>query len=121
MAAPTAVLEAAINQLGGQEEQHTLPSHVPSFVPTKRFAGAKPGYYFSLGKQGLGYYIDAKQPLPDVFDEEPTIAAQPRRRIPTAEELLRDAEQQAGEQQVQLLDAKSLKRLVLQLERKVQC
>lgn len=120
MAAPTAVLEAAISQLGGHEERAT-PSHLPSFVPAKRFSGAKPGYYFSLGSQGLGYYLDARQPHPDSFEagEEPTAAAaQPRRRIPTAEELLRDAEQQAGEQ-VQLLDAKSLKRLVLQLERKV--
>lgn len=113
MAAPTAVLEAAISQLASNEE----PSNLHKFVPAKRFAGAKAGYFFSSGPQGVGYYRDTKQATADVPDVE---APQPRRRLPTAEELLEAAEQQAAEQ-VQLLDSKSLKRLILQLERKVCC
>lgn len=30
------------------------------FLPSKTFNGAKPGYYFSNGEQGIGYYIDRK-------------------------------------------------------------
>ena len=32
------------------------------FVAAKRFAGAKPGYYFRKGAKGLGYYVDAAAP-----------------------------------------------------------
>jgi ATP-dependent RNA helicase DDX5/DBP2 len=32
------------------------------FIPAKKFTGAKPGYYFRKGKQGLGYYIDKNAP-----------------------------------------------------------
>lgn len=117
MAAPTAVLEAAISQLGSHDEP---PLNLPKFVPARRFDGAKPGYFFSSGPEGVGYYRDSRQAAPahapdaGGADEAP----QPRRRLPTAEELLEAAEQQAAEQ-VQLLDTKSLKRLILQLERKV--
>jgi ATP-dependent RNA helicase DDX5/DBP2 len=34
----------------------------PAFVAAKRFAGAKPGYYFRKGSKGLGYYVDAASP-----------------------------------------------------------
>lgn len=30
----------------------------PAFVPSPAFAGARPGYLFKLGPQGLGYYLD---------------------------------------------------------------
>ena len=32
------------------------------FIPAKKFTGAKPGYYFRKGKQGLGYHIDKNAP-----------------------------------------------------------
>ena len=32
------------------------------FIPAKKFTGAKPGYYFRKGKQGLGFYIDKNAP-----------------------------------------------------------
>ena len=32
------------------------------FIPAKKFAGAKPGYYFRKDKQGVGYYLDKKAP-----------------------------------------------------------
>lgn len=31
----------------------------PFFVPSKSFRGARPGYVFKKGRQGLGYYLDA--------------------------------------------------------------
>lgn len=31
------------------------------FLPSSSFQGAKPGYYFSNGSQGLGYYYDPIQ------------------------------------------------------------
>lgn len=31
------------------------------FIQSTTFTGAKPGYYFSKGERGLGYYLDAKQ------------------------------------------------------------
>jgi len=29
-----------------------------SFIPSKTFAGARPGYYFSNGVKGVGYYLE---------------------------------------------------------------
>lgn len=34
---------------------------LPNFVKKSRFAGSKPGYFFSRGKMGVGYYIDRVQ------------------------------------------------------------
>ena len=31
-----------------------------SFIPSKKFAGAKVGFVFKKGKNGLGYYLDKK-------------------------------------------------------------
>ncbi|KAG2441194.1 hypothetical protein HYH02_010038 [Chlamydomonas schloesseri] len=33
------------------------------FVASKKFVGARPGYAFKKGPQGIGYYLDPKQPL----------------------------------------------------------
>jgi len=30
------------------------------FVPSETFAGSKPGYIFTRGKLGVGYYVDVK-------------------------------------------------------------
>lgn len=30
----------------------------PEFIPSPAFAGARPGYVFTTGAQGLGYYVD---------------------------------------------------------------
>jgi hypothetical protein len=32
------------------------------FVPSPVFTGSKAGYYFTTGKQGLGYYLDRRSP-----------------------------------------------------------
>ena len=39
------------------------PAPDADFIPAKKFTGAKPGMYFTKGKQGLGYYVDKNAPL----------------------------------------------------------
>ena len=34
----------------------SFPAHGAAFVPAATFAGARPGYVFKTGPQGLGYY-----------------------------------------------------------------
>lgn len=45
-----------------QQQQPQLPADEreapPFFVPSKSFRGARPGYVFKKGRQGLGYYLD---------------------------------------------------------------
>ncbi|KAG2491590.1 hypothetical protein HYH03_010157 [Edaphochlamys debaryana] len=43
------------------------------FVPSAKWAGAKPGYAFKKGPQGVGYYLDPKQKPPP----QPKAAAKP--------------------------------------------
>ena len=37
---------------------HALGSEPQRFIPEKEFRGARLGYYFAMGKHGLGYYKD---------------------------------------------------------------
>ena len=37
---------------------HELGSEPQRFIPEKEFRGARLGYYFAMGKHGLGYYAD---------------------------------------------------------------
>jgi len=34
----------------------------PRFIAADQFEGARPGYYFGLSEEGLGYYYDSRQP-----------------------------------------------------------
>jgi len=36
-------------------------SSLPRFVASEHFDGERPGYYFGMGDQGLGYYLDRRQ------------------------------------------------------------
>jgi hypothetical protein len=36
------------------------------FIASSVFTGARPGYYFSTGKQGLGYYSDDPRRIVEV-------------------------------------------------------
>lgn len=38
---------------------------LPGFIPSNRFDGARQGYYFGTGDEGLGYYRDKKQRRPE--------------------------------------------------------
>jgi hypothetical protein len=52
------VVNATLSRL----EASASESDSPAFIPSPRFSGARPGYYFSAGKAGVGYYADASQP-----------------------------------------------------------
>ncbi|PNW76852.1 hypothetical protein CHLRE_11g478966v5 [Chlamydomonas reinhardtii] len=51
-----AAAAAAANGSGGD-------GAAAKFVASKKFVGARPGYAFKKGPQGIGYYLDPKQPL----------------------------------------------------------
>ncbi|KAG2423906.1 hypothetical protein HXX76_014959 [Chlamydomonas incerta] len=51
-----AAAAAAANGSGGD-------GAAAKFVASKKFVGARPGYAFQKGPQGIGYYLDPKQPL----------------------------------------------------------
>lgn len=103
-------------------------SGVPSakeFVPAARFTGAKPGFVFKTGKHGLGYYADGQgSGAEDGGAGGGSGAGANGSGRPAAQEqvhpdeLLRQAEEQAGIDQIQQLDAKSLRRLMAGLEKK---
>ena len=44
------------------EPPPAAPADRPAFIAAEQFAGARPGYSFQLGDQGLGYYPDAAAP-----------------------------------------------------------
>ena len=59
---------------GSKGNAPRLGSEPQRFFPEKEFKGARLGYYFAMGKYGLGYYLDAPEPEPtpeppDVFDK----------------------------------------------------
>ena len=115
----------------------------PAYLPCKTFQGARPGYYFRLGAQGPGYYLDrvarhkaaaaaavaaaerggASSFAPDASGSggHGTMMPPPPRRVPArdAAELLAEAEAEAGGERAldsAVLDVKSLRKLVLSFE-----
>ncbi|KAG7672607.1 hypothetical protein Ndes2526B_g08868 [Nannochloris sp. 'desiccata'] len=114
----------AVNQAmndfeGGDGDAPTIGQ---SFIPFSTFQGPKAGYYFTNGSQGTGYYLDEpKKKVSSSNNMPPGLAdEQPRKenhRL-TAEELLEEAEEAAGDLNLQIVDAKVLKKLVSTLERK---
>jgi len=43
-------------------EEEAEEAELPPFVAAESFEGARPGYFFGTGLEGLGYYRDPKQP-----------------------------------------------------------
>jgi hypothetical protein len=63
---PVAVLNAAIQELVGQQQakapavqlqQQPAAAEVPHFLPVPRFLGPKQGYYFGTAEEGTGYVL----------------------------------------------------------------
>ncbi|GLI67804.1 hypothetical protein VaNZ11_012092 [Volvox africanus] len=119
------VLQAALQGLSAPSGK--------DFIPAAQFFGAKPGYVFKTGDHGLGYYLDTLQKDaeaggaangsgPSGSLDVRGGGAQPSQQAPQQqldpEELLRQAEEEANIDQIQALDAKSLRRLVAGLEKK---
>uniref|UniRef100_A0A7S3R3A3 Beta-catenin-like protein 1 N-terminal domain-containing protein n=1 Tax=Dunaliella tertiolecta TaxID=3047 RepID=A0A7S3R3A3_DUNTE len=103
-------LQAAINAAAGLADVASQAT----FQPSRTFQGSRPGFFFTAGPQGLGYYLDEKQ-ADEGKAEEPE-PEQVKQLDP--EELLKQAEEDAHIDQIQLLDAKGLKRIVTALEKK---
>ncbi|GIL93422.1 hypothetical protein Vretimale_6066 [Volvox reticuliferus] len=119
------VLQAALQGLSAPSGK--------DFISAAQFFGAKPGYVFKTGDHGLGYYLDTLQKDataggaadgagPGGNADGRGGGAQPSQQAPQQqldpEELLRQAEEEANIDQIQALDAKSLRRLVAGLEKK---
>ncbi|GLC46520.1 hypothetical protein PLESTM_001885000 [Pleodorina starrii] len=116
------VLQAALQGLAAPSGK--------DFIAAARFSGAKPGYAFKTGEHGLGYYLDPLQgdavAAGDADGAGPSGsadgkgAASQHQQQPQLdpEELLRQAEEEANIDQIQVLDAKSLRRLVAGLDKK---
>jgi hypothetical protein len=51
------------------------------FIAAANFAGAKPGYYFKKGAEGIGYYVDTNAPPPKTSDEANGDTNRGRRRV----------------------------------------
>ena len=101
------------------------PPPQAQYLPCKAFQGARPGYFFRLGAQGPGYYLDR------VARDAATLAMPPPKRRKNAEELLAEAEAEAGlagssgrgpdadfADASTVLDDKALRKLVLSFERR---
>ncbi|EIE25166.1 DUF1716-domain-containing protein [Coccomyxa subellipsoidea C-169] len=117
--APVAVLQAAFNSIvGGLQDKQKGAATQQEFIAASKFEGAKPGFFFSLGTKGVGYYADAHQPKVAEPEIEEPIKKAPVQLDP--EQLLKEAEEQAEEagNDQALLDARGLKRLVLSFDRK---
>lgn len=94
------------------ETAAAVQSQAP-FIPSAKFKFPIPGYFFKAGDEGVGYY---KDPYHQVEVEELPEAPQI-----DPEALLREAEEAAGDEEVlELLDAKSLRRLMKAFDGKYQ-
>jgi len=104
---------------GGSKQQ-------PTYLPCKTFQGARGGYYFRLGTQGPGYYLDrvgrhkaAAAAAVAGFGAGGSMMPPANRAKPASQknaaELLADAEEEAGGERAldgTILDVKALRKLV---------
>jgi len=52
--------------LGQRRWDRPVAAAQAPFIASSVFTGARPGYYFSTGKQGLGYYSDDPRRIVEV-------------------------------------------------------
>eukprot|EP00873_Tetraselmis_striata_P034402 jgi/Tetstr1/454666/TSEL_041556.t1 len=103
---------AAAAAAAAAEAAAAAASQAP-FIPAAAFQGAIPGYFFQAGEEGIGYYKDKHRPAEEA----------PVREVPQVdpEALLKEAEEAAADAEVlELLDVKSLRRLMIAFDRKYQ-
>ena len=77
--APTAILQQAAAQFE-QEAELQMPKQ--AFVPSGRFEGPKPGYYFSRGDHGIGCAPAWRTPAPPAHQPPPRPLCRARGRRP---------------------------------------
>ncbi|KAK3240256.1 hypothetical protein CYMTET_49893 [Cymbomonas tetramitiformis] len=95
------------------------------FIPSDTFRGAKSGYFFSRGPAGQGYYPDPHSKKPRE-DRSAVRAKKPEATAPSepldAAKLLEHAEKEhaaEADAQIEVLDVRGLKKIVLAFERKL--
>ena len=54
------VIASALSRMEDDAPPPASAGRGPPFVPAAAFAGARAGYYFGRGAQGVGYYADAR-------------------------------------------------------------
>mmetsp|Transcript_81404 Transcript_81404/g.143713 ORF Transcript_81404/g.143713 Transcript_81404/m.143713 type:complete len:832 (+) Transcript_81404:76-2571(+) len=76
--------EEVVEKEAAVEEVVEIDSDMPSFVAASSFEGARAGYYFGTGEEGLGYYRDLRQrarqpakPRPPSAPSSPSGPAEP--------------------------------------------
>eukprot|EP01031_Cornospumella_fuschlensis_P046715 gene46715-57208_t len=96
------------------------------FIPSSKFDGSRPGYYFSKGDLGLGYYFDKSQSRHTFEEDEASVLKRrrldadidedhPTKKDKSLDELLEEAEETPMTQ----LDATSLKQMLVTFEKKI--
>mmetsp|Transcript_115582 Transcript_115582/g.361531 ORF Transcript_115582/g.361531 Transcript_115582/m.361531 type:complete len:658 (+) Transcript_115582:3-1976(+) len=68
-------------EVEGQVQQPP-PSEASAFLAADSFAGPKPGYYFGTAAQGLGYYLDRRQPRPGGPSRDVLLPRPPSPKLP---------------------------------------
>lgn len=93
------------------------------FQPAAKYAGRRDGYYFSNGPRGVGYYLDAHQrPPPSVqkpgLGRTATQSASAQSRN-ASKESIAELLAKADSVQVEELTTASVKRMLLQFEKRI--
>lgn len=103
-----------------------MHARLPPAAPNRRRVSATRSQHLLLPPflrpPACSYYLDPKQSgaaAGEDEDEEAAAAAPAPHRPRDAQELLREAEEAAGDAGMEMLDGRGLKRLTLALERKV--
>eukprot|EP00242_Pyramimonas_sp_CCMP2087_P011677 CAMPEP_0198198424 /NCGR_PEP_ID=MMETSP1445-20131203/1901_1 /TAXON_ID=36898 /ORGANISM="Pyramimonas sp., Strain CCMP2087" /LENGTH=584 /DNA_ID=CAMNT_0043867989 /DNA_START=217 /DNA_END=1968 /DNA_ORIENTATION=+ len=108
------ILEAAMARM----ESTTM---VAGFIPSNTFTGARPGYVFKKGLSGVGFYPD-KIEQDKIAKQQPTQQKKKAAAPLDANKLLEEAEREhaaEADAQVEVLDVRGLKRLILSFEKKL--
>eukprot|EP00210_Caulerpa_lentillifera_P007603 g7261.t1 len=115
---PSISVNASLSKLMASVNTGGRPSGVGNvdkseFLPSKKFQGSRAGYVFTTGDEGTGYYSDSRTQDSECRKRKQREETQDR---PNPEELLKLAEENARADSV--LDAKSLKKLATNFEKK---
>lgn len=105
----------AINNVDGMMDEERVKRNTSEelFAASSQFQGSREGYYFGCGDRGVGYYMD------DVYGTKKRRKTDRFAEVRGGDELLQLVEKEAGmSSRGQDIDAKGLKRLLQNLEKR---
>jgi hypothetical protein len=105
----------AINNVDGMMDEERVKRNMSEelFAASSQFQGSREGYYFGCGERGVGYYMD------DVYGTKKRRKTDLFAEVRGGDELLQLVEKEAGmSSRGQDIDAKGLKRLLQNLEKR---